>query len=145
MLTTWIYRVVQRQNWLLANTSLSAPAAYDKARKELYRVRHFRETEQRVAHEEAQNVGAYFGLGPIEVGMQLEDRAYEDWKAWAIKRAAALKQLSADAYSGVGTEEAEEEMTPDTGGESEALQAVRSNIPGSKRGQEAKGGAIVHP
>lgn len=145
MLTDLCHRVVQRQHWLLTNTPLSEAAAYDKARKELYRIRHFCETEQRVAREEAQNVGAYFGLGPLEVGMQLENKAYEDWKAWAIREAAALKQLSAGAYSGIGTEEGEEDMTPDTEGQSEALQAVRKNVPGSKRGQEAKGGAVVHP
>ncbi|KAK5171103.1 mitochondrial ribosomal small subunit component [Saxophila tyrrhenica] len=138
--------VIQRQQWLLTHTPLSSAAAYDQARKELYRVRHFQETEQRVAREEAQSVGAFFGLGPLEIGMQLEDKAYEDWKEWAIRETAALKQIQGSAYTGVGTEEAEDEMTPELGeGSAEELEVVKESIPSTQRGQRARGDAAIHP
>jgi small subunit ribosomal protein S23 len=135
---------VQRQTWLLRHTNLSGPAAYDKARKELYRIRHFRETERRVAREEALSYGSFFGLGPLEIGMKLEDAAYEDWKQWAIKETAALKQLQNSAYT--GNEEAEEEMAPDVKrGDEEEFQQAKESIPATKKGQEARGGAPIHP
>ncbi|QIW98124.1 hypothetical protein AMS68_003642 [Peltaster fructicola] len=43
--------VIQRQQWLMQNTGMSQPAAYDKARKELYSARHAQEIELRVARE----------------------------------------------------------------------------------------------
>ncbi|WPH01911.1 Hypothetical protein R9X50_00476500 [Acrodontium crateriforme] len=96
--------VVQRQAYLMA-TGLSEPAAYDKARKELYRIRHFRETEQRVAREEALATGAFFGLGPIEVGMKIEDQHYDNWKIWAEKEITKQQQLQGSAYTGTEIEE----------------------------------------
>jgi small subunit ribosomal protein S23 len=146
MLIRLCFRVIQRQHYLLTHTSLSEPAAYDTARKELYRIRHYREIERRVAREEALSVGAFFGLGPMEIGMQLEDRAYEHWKEWAIKEAAALKQLQGSAYSGVGTEEAEEEMSAELEGEErEELDEVQESVAATRKGLEARGGAAVHP
>jgi small subunit ribosomal protein S23 len=86
---------------------LSQTVAYDQARGEYYRYRLAREVEDRVAREEALATGAFFGPGPLEIGMQLEDGYYENWKEWAIKEAQALKQLSQSAYSGTDEEEAE--------------------------------------
>lgn len=59
--------------------------AYDVARKEFYALRHEEEVERRVQREEALWTGAYFGKGALEVGMELEDKSYESWKAWATK------------------------------------------------------------
>lgn len=92
--------VIQRWQWLLQHTAMSNAAAYDMARKELYRFRHQKEVEARVAREESLAVGAYFGLGPVEVGEQLEEKAYEKWKEWAIKETLALRALGDSSYTG---------------------------------------------
>ncbi|KXT06829.1 hypothetical protein AC578_7216 [Pseudocercospora eumusae] len=133
--------VIQRWQYLLTHTQLSSAAAYDMARKELYRHRHYKEVELRVAREEAQATGAYFGLGPLEVGELLEDRAYENWKQWAIKQTQALRALSGSAYSGVDDASAVEIQEP----EQAEPQAVGDSVPGSRTGQTAKGGAAVRP
>lgn len=69
--------------WLMKHAGLSKAAAYDRARREFYQHRHRAEIRVRVAKEEALHVGAYFGKGPLEVGMQLEDATWESWKKWA--------------------------------------------------------------
>ena len=143
--------VIQRQRWLMRNQRvgedqepMSEAAAYDQARKELYRARHAREIEDRVAKEEALATGAIFGPGPLEVGMQLEDAQYEAWREWAKKESAALKQLQGSAYTGneVGDEASTE--APVEEGQAE-LQEVVESVPASKQGQQARGGAAVHP
>jgi small subunit ribosomal protein S23 len=100
--------VVQRQAWLMREEELSEPAAYDKARTEYYNHKHSAEVEKRVAKEEAMAYGAFFGPGALEIGMQLEDQQYENWKEWAIKESNALKQLQSSAY---GEGEAPEDPT----------------------------------
>ena len=77
--------------WLMEHGGFSKEEAYDKARKEFYELRQEEEIERRVAKEEARYVGAYFGLGRLEVGMKLEDREFERWKAWAGKQAEARR------------------------------------------------------
>lgn len=134
--------MIQRQHWLLRHTALSTAAAYDKARKELYRVRHAQEIERRVAREEALNTGAFFGLGPLEIGMKLEDRAYENWRTWAEKEIVALKQLQGSAYTGTENEDAAIELEQP---EQEELQEVVDAVPATNRGLRAEGGAAVHP
>lgn len=137
--------VIQRQAWLLRNTPLTPAAAYDKARKELYRVRHAQETERRIAKEEAQATGAFFGKGPLEVGMHLENSAFEDWKAWAIKESMALKQMQSAAYTGNEVEEADAGPSEQNLQEELQVKEIADAVPGSKRGQEVKGGAAIHP
>ncbi|KAM0155911.1 hypothetical protein ACHAPG_005598 [Botrytis cinerea] len=78
--------------------------AYDIARKEFYALRQEEEIERRIAREEAEYVGAYFHKGALEVGMELEDKSYEDWKAWATKEVEAANLQQQGAYTGVGTE-----------------------------------------
>ncbi|KAK1836134.1 37s ribosomal protein rsm25 [Podospora conica] len=108
--------VVQRQMWLMNNMKLSKEEAYDQARKEFYLLRQRQEIEQRIAIEEARMVGAYFGKSLIRVGQELEDKAYEKWKAWAAdaiqkqKVAAAQNELAANTMNAVG--EASEEVPP---------------------------------
>lgn len=133
--------MIQRWQYLLTHTALSSAAAYDLARKELYRHRHHKEIQARVAKEEAQATGAYFTLGPVEVGDLLEDRAYENWRQWAIKETQSLRALSGSAYSGVEEESAVEIDQP----EQAELQEVSEAVPGSRAGQTARGGAAVRP
>lgn len=98
--------------------------------------------EARVAREEAQATGAYFGLGPLEVGDLLEDKAFEDWKQWAIKQTQELKAMQSSAYTGAegGAELQLEEPEADA-----ALQEVSNSVPASRAGQTARGGAPVRP
>lgn len=131
--------VVQRQRWLMQNDDLAEAAAYDKARKEFYRARHAQEVEQRVAREEATFYGGIFGMSAIEVGMQLEDKAYENWREWAAKQIAKAKQLANSTYTGDESDEMGDEDT-----EIAASELLKS-LPSSNAGQEAFGGAAIHP
>ncbi|PHH86712.1 hypothetical protein CDD83_9862 [Cordyceps sp. RAO-2017] len=103
--------VVQRQMWLMQNQKLNKRQAYDKARKEFYRLRQAEEIEVRVAQEEARYVGAYFGLSKLDVGMGLEDRDFESWKAWAAEQLIIHERRD---QAGIDTFEVEEE--PDQAG-----------------------------
>lgn len=95
--------MVQRQLWLINNDGLERDQAYDVARKEFYALRREEEIERRVAKEEALWVGAYFGKGPLEVGMELEDKSFERWKEWAAKEVEAIQRQRDSAYTGIGT------------------------------------------
>ncbi|KAF1811143.1 hypothetical protein P152DRAFT_419921 [Eremomyces bilateralis CBS 781.70] len=95
------------QRWLYLHRGppkLPKYQAYDIARKEFYRVRHDEDIERRVAHEEALHTGAYFGLGPLEVGEILEDTAYTGWKYWAEQQIARLDRAVQNSYSAVPDE-----------------------------------------
>jgi small subunit ribosomal protein S23 len=91
--------------------------AYDIARKEFYALRHEEEVERRVAREEALWTGAYFGKSALEVGMELEDKTYESWKAWATKEVEAIDLQRNAAYTGLGTSSEDEvaEVESDSG------------------------------
>jgi small subunit ribosomal protein S23 len=91
--------------------------AYDIARKEFYALRHEEEVERRVAREEALWTGAYFGKSALEVGMELEDKTYESWKAWATKEVEAIDLQRNAAYTGLGTGSEDEvaEVESDSG------------------------------
>lgn len=80
-------------------------AAYDLARKEFYTLRHQQDLQRRVAREEALFTGAEFGPDPLEVGMRLEDKSFEGWKAWATKEVMVQKQLAGAAYTGTELDE----------------------------------------
>ena len=117
--------------------------AYDTARKEFYNARHRQDIQRRVAREEALFTGAEFGPNALEVGMKLEDDKFEEWKVWAVKEIAQQKQLAGSAYSGVADEAVVLDVNePAT---QEGLDELESVVPRSKRGQEALGGAEVHP
>ncbi|KAF2127155.1 mitochondrial ribosomal protein [Dothidotthia symphoricarpi CBS 119687] len=96
--------VIQRQMWLMKHRSLSKASAYDMARREFYQHRHLSEIRQRIAKEEALHVGAYFGKGPLEIGMGLEDRTWESWKVWAAKQIEDEQSVRAQMFSGPGNE-----------------------------------------
>lgn len=116
--------------------------AYDKARKEFYDVRHTQDIERRVAREEALWTGAEFGPSPLDIGMQLEDQKYEEWREWAAKEIIAFKQLSGSSGNARDQDapldfEADQDVLS-------ALDEVEPSVPGSKKGQTAQGGAFVH-
>jgi len=90
--------------------------AYDQARKEFYELRHQEEVEQHVAREEALSTGAVFGMSAIEVGMELENKSFENWKAYAQQQVILQEQARSAAYSGVGGQSGtEEEDSSSTG------------------------------
>ncbi|KAL2135919.1 hypothetical protein VTI74DRAFT_6302 [Chaetomium olivicolor] len=93
--------VVQRQLWLMEAKGLSKQRAYDVARKEFYKLRQQEEIERRIAVEEARMYGAYFGKTNLQVGMELEDAVYEQWKKWATEEIAKIEAERAAAYSNV--------------------------------------------
>jgi len=105
--------VVQRQMWLMENEktvgadgkeiSMSKSQAYDKARREFYAERLQEDIERRVAKEEAEATGAYFCKSMLEVGMELEDKVYEEWKAWAIKDFEDQELKRAAQYTGISS------------------------------------------
>lgn len=78
--------------------------------------------------------------------MRLEDAAFEDWRAWAVKETVALRQVQGAAYTGEEGEGSARVEGLDEG-EKEELQVreVEEAVPGSRRGQEALGGEGVHP
>jgi len=135
--------VVQRQQWLMKNKRLSRAEAYDMARKEFYAIRHDEDIERRIAKEEAIMVGAHFGKSPLEIGMELEDQKYEDWREWAVKEIAALKQMQGSVYTGNENDEAAAAL--DDSSLDAGLDELAKSLPATAQGQEAKGGAMVHP
>ncbi|KOS18152.1 37S ribosomal protein S25 [Escovopsis weberi] len=114
--------VVQRQLWLMENglartnpetnevevEKVSRRKAYDMARQEFYRLRQAEDIERRVAVEEARHVGAYFGKTRLDVGMQLEDQEFENWKVWAGKETANREARANADVETFGAEEEEE-------------------------------------
>jgi small subunit ribosomal protein S23 len=87
--------------WLMENEGLERDEAYDRARREFYHARLREDVERRIAKEEAEAYGAYWGMSMSEVGMELEDREYERWKAWAENEIAELELRRASAYTGL--------------------------------------------
>jgi small subunit ribosomal protein S23 len=95
------HSVVQRQLYLLSSDpSLTIQAAYDIARKEFYFHRHLSELETRIQKEEALWTGAYFGKTTLQIGLELEDKSYEDWRLWADKQIKEEELKRAGAYGG---------------------------------------------
>lgn len=73
--------------------------AYDIARREFYRIRLQEDIERRVAAEEAEATGAQFGPRYLDIGMELENKEFDNWKEWAKTQAQLLGQRTA-ALSG---------------------------------------------
>ena len=103
--------------WLMEKDGLSKQDAYDQARREFYELRTLEDVERYVAKEEAWATGAYFGKGPVQVGAELEDEAFERWRDW-LSRTATESERARDvmntgtglpqASQGRGEEDAEE-------------------------------------
>src|ERR1700709_71347 len=105
--------VIQRQLWLINNAGMNRNQAYDTARKEFYALRHEEEVERRVAREEALWSGAYFGKGALEIGMELEDKVYDEWGVWARKNIETAERDRDAAYTSLPG--AEDDLdTPDS-------------------------------
>jgi small subunit ribosomal protein S23 len=123
---------------------LSKPAAYDVARSEFYKHRHLEDIRRRVAKEEALHVGAYFGKGPLEIGMELEDQQWENWKTWARGQAEAEEAQRAQMFSGPQTAENQELNETEF---DEALDELdqQGSLPHTNEPQSALGGAAAHP
>ena len=77
-----------------ARRRITRNEAYDLARKEFYELRHREQVEQRIAHEEATYVGAYFGKLRLDVSMQIEDQVHHAWLKWADKELLAMDAAS---------------------------------------------------
>lgn len=127
--------------WLMKHQHLSKPAAYDIARREFYQHRHLEDIRRRVAKEEALHVGAYFGKGPLQIGMELEDQTWESWKRWAARQIEDEQSMRAQMFSGPQTD------GEDMSGEEfdAAMSELQPAVPQSKEGQPALGGAAAHP
>jgi small subunit ribosomal protein S23 len=97
----------------MENGGKSKVEAYDAARKEFYDLRMQEDIERRVAVEEARAVGATFGKSYIDIGIELEEKALNQWKEKAI----ALLQLKRGrqaAFSGASEEEDVPAATPES-------------------------------
>ena len=79
--------------------------AYDQARKEFYAFRHREDIQRRVTREEALNTGAYFGPSQIDIGVQLEGAAFDDWKQWAQEESLRKRQEAAAMYTDIDNEQ----------------------------------------
>ncbi|KAL8969341.1 MAG: hypothetical protein Q9183_002044 [Haloplaca sp. 2 TL-2023] len=140
--------VVQRQMFLLhgnpakgqfPDPKMTPAKAYDQARKEFYEMRLQQDIERRIAKEEAMATGAYFGMTALQVGMQLEDKIFDDWKGWATNQSIKLEQSRAAMYTGIDNSSA---VLPEDGAETQGgLDELSSSIPA--QGQEALGGTPV--
>jgi small subunit ribosomal protein S23 len=91
----------------MENEKMSKRKAYDTVRREFYRLRQQEEVEKRIAIEEARYVGAYFGKTRLDIGMQLEDQEYENWKIWAGKETANREARASSDIETFGLEEEE--------------------------------------
>ncbi|KAI0025872.1 mitochondrial ribosomal protein [Xylariomycetidae sp. FL0641] len=100
--------VVQRQLWVMHNTpGITKEQAYDEVRREFYALRQQEEIERRIAKEEAQMVGAYFGKTFLQVGGELEEKQFEYWKKWAGKQIDMVTAEKSAAYTSFGSNEDE--------------------------------------
>ncbi|KAI4960001.1 mitochondrial ribosomal small subunit component [Alternaria arbusti] len=136
--------VVQRQMWLMKHASLSKATAYDLARREFYQHRHLSEIRSRIAKEEALHVGAYFGKGPLEIGMELEDRTWENWKAWAAQQIEDEQSMRAQMFSGQQDEGLGDAAEMSTAEYDEAVQEIQPSAPNNPQGMRPMGGVAAH-
>lgn len=100
----------------MGRMKFSKAKAYDQARKEFYELRHVEEVEQRVAREEALSTGATFGKSALEVGMELENKTFEQWKEWAQVQVTLQEQTRSAAYTGLGSQSSVEDLDDSSSG-----------------------------
>ncbi len=128
--------------WLIRDKpTITSAQAYDQARKEFYELRLQEDVERRVAKEEAEATGAYFGKSMLDIGMELEDKAFEEWKEWAASEVVKTEQKRAAMYTGLDNDSMA--TSPDDPETEAAVEEVSDSIPA--KGQEALGGAVVRP
>ena len=134
--------VIQRQMWLLKNVhNMKKASAYDQARKEFYKLRLHEDVRRRVAKEEALATGAYFHKSALEVGMEIEDKQYEEWKKWAIKQTKETEQRQNAMYTGQDNQSMD--LSPDDPETEAGLEEISDILPA--QGQSALGGAQAIP
>ena len=126
----------------MKHQSLSKASAYDVARREFYNHRHLSEIRSRIAKEEALHVGAYFGKGPLEIGMELEDRQWENWKAWAAKQIEDEQAMRAQMFSGQQNEGAGADMSSNE--YDQAIEELQPVAPNNPQGKSPLGGVAAH-
>lgn len=101
--------VVQRQQYLLQTVpNITVNQAYDKARKEFYDVRRQEDIQRRIAAEEAEASGAYFGPSILQWSMQVENKQYDDWEEWSRKM--IVEQMQRNAAFAGDTTNVEDEL-----------------------------------
>ncbi|KAL6706098.1 mitochondrial ribosomal small subunit component [Coniothyrium glycines] len=132
--------VVQRQLWLMERKSMSKASAYDQARREFYAHRHRAEIRSRIAKEEAQHVGAYFGKGPLQIGMELEDYTWESWKIWAGREIEKDQVMRAQFSSG----EVQERLADDPNDVDLAEAAQEPQPPNTSESRVPAGGVSAY-
>ena len=99
--------------------------AYDQARREFYAERLQEDIERRIAKEEAQATGAYFGMSMLQIGMGLEDKEHERWKNWATQQVTVQDQVRAGAYTSMDNRSlATSQDDPETHSELDILEEV---------------------
>ena len=104
--------VVQRQLYLLQTVpNITVNQAYDKARKEFYDVRRQEDIQRRIAAEEAEASGAYFGPSILQWSMQVENKQYDDWEEWSRKM--VVEQMQRNAAFAGDTTNVEDELLED--------------------------------
>ena len=115
--------------------------AYDQARREFYEERLQEDTERRIAKEEAQATGAYFGMSMLQIGMGLEDKEHERWKQWASEQITVQEQVRAGAYTGMDNpSSASSEDDPESQAELDVLEETTPD-----KGLKALGQALGNP
>lgn len=88
--------VVQRQLWLLQNTpDITVPQAYDIARREFYVLRRQEHIRSKVMREEASHNHAHMAKSVLQWSLELENKQYDDWEAWARSQVADMTQRNA--------------------------------------------------
>jgi small subunit ribosomal protein S23 len=131
--------VVQRQLHLLqTQPKLSIDQAYDKARKEFYEIRQQDDIQRRIAAEEAEHSGAYFGPSILQWSMQIENKQYDDWEEWSRKT--VVEQMQRNAAFAGDTTNVEDDLLEDvvveeenkTGSEVFAAEGARQAAQGRK-------------
>ena len=121
--------VVQMWMWMMREKGIPRNRAYDKVRKEFYRLRRKEEMEQRVQREEARFYGGVFGPGWLEIGVKLEDKAYTEWLRWATKNLSERRALREARSSSSVVVQAPEDEGADTNQDAPQTSPPSSNLP----------------
>lgn len=127
----------------MKHRALSKASAYDQARREFYAHRHLSEIRSRIAKEEAQHVGAYFGKGPLEIGMQLEDKSWENWKSWAASQIEDEQAMRAQLFSGQQDGGADGYHDLDATEQDEAVELLPASAPITSQSPAPRGGVAA--
>jgi small subunit ribosomal protein S23 len=107
------------------NKALKRDEAYDVARREFYALRQQEDVERRIAAEEARMVGGFFGKSAMRIGMELEGKEFERWKAWAAQEIGRIQAERSQAYTSFGDDAKEDADELDDGQERQTSQAAR--------------------